>query len=182
MSEFLWSILAKFLAKPKMVRWLIRRARRTPYTHITGRDGTVYMERYWLFNPYPEKESQRGKCWQFPISIRLHHIRREDQDRHLHDHPWNARTIILDGWYIEERDERPYKILWDFEIVRCRYIRAAGNTALLNHGEFHRITSVNHEGVWTMFITGRYRGTWGFKVGGFKIPWRKYLGIEEEAS
>jgi hypothetical protein len=32
--------------------------------------------------------------------------------------------------------------------------------------------------VWTLFITWRYQGTWGFDVDGSKVPWREYLGIK----
>jgi hypothetical protein len=34
-------------------------------------------------------------------------------------------------------------------------------------------------GATTLFITGKYRGTWGFLVDGVKVPWREYLGIGE---
>lgn len=159
-------MLAKFLARPAVVDWLIRRALRTPYTHIVT-DGVLYMERYWLFNPYPADSSGKGN--RFPISIRLHRIVLPDQDRHLHDHPWNARTFILHGWYEERRP------IDDFDYATIR--RQAGDTAALKFGEYHRITRVSHGGVWTLFVTGKYRGTWGFMVNGRKVPWREYLGL-----
>ncbi|MFC5548162.1 hypothetical protein [Massilia aerilata] len=156
-------LVAKLLARPAVVDWLICRAMRTPYSHIT-KDGDVYMERYWLFNPYPADSSGKGNL--LP-SIRLHKIMRPDQDRHLHDHPWNARTFILRGWYLEEREGE----FWDIE-------RSEGETAALKFGEFHAITRVPECGVWTLFVTWRYRGTWGFLVNGKKVPWREYLNIE----
>lgn len=162
------NLLAKFLARPAVVEWLIRRAKRTPYVHITGPDGSVYMERYWLFNPYPHGSSGEGN--RFPISIRLHRIMRPDGDHHLHDHPWNARTFILRGWYWEERGP------W---LVSGHIARTEGATASLRFGEYHRITKVSSGGVWTLFVTGKKRGTWGFNVDGVKKPWREYLGIEE---
>lgn len=166
-----WGMLARFLAQPHVVDWLITRAKRRPYSSIV-KDGQLYMERYWLFNPYPDTgaSGKDRKRWQFPISIRLHHILLPDQDRDLHDHPWNARTVILRGWYIEKRDD-----------IKGYYFRHAGGTAALRFGEYHRITDASIHGVWTLFITGRYRGTWGFLVGGIKVPWRKYLGLEEKA-
>lgn len=78
------NLIAKVLARPAVVDFLIRRAKRTPYTNIVT-DGVLYMERYWLFNPYPANSSGKGN--RFPISIRLHRIVLPDQDRHLHDHP-----------------------------------------------------------------------------------------------
>lgn len=148
---------------------------KTPYTHLDG-----YMMRYWLFNPYPSKSSGKRPWWQFPISIRLHHILREDDDRALHDHPWNARTIILKGSYSEVRLRRIiYRMPSRFEARRFAedpYEREPGDTARLNFGEYHRITSVTDGGVWTLFITGRYRGTWGFLVNGKKVNHGDYLG------
>ncbi|MDB5967141.1 MAG: hypothetical protein JWQ72_3641 [Polaromonas sp.] len=166
-----------------MVDYLIRRSKRTPYSHITSADGAdVYMYRYWLFNAYSEdagKKSGEGsekdnRRWAWLPSIRIHHIRREDQDRDLHDHPWNARTIVLRGGYWElllgsGRPGAP---------DRVRRARQVGDTGRLLFGEYHRITSVSAGGVWTLFFTWKYCGTWGFLVNGKKVPWRQYLGLE----
>lgn len=163
MPNILWKAIAWICSRESIATWLIKKAQETPYTHIYGKDGVMYMGRWWLFNPYPAQDTPHRK-WQFPISIRIHHIKREDDDRHLHDHPWNARTIIIKGWYTEIRE--------DYEVID----REVGATARLNFGEYHRITSVSKEGAWTIFITGKYRGTWGFKVDGKKVKWRTYLG------
>lgn len=163
-------IIAKLLALAPVTDWLIRRAMRTPYVHISGPEGVVYMERYWLFNPYAAESS--GKRNRFPISIRLHRIMRADKDRHLHDHPWNARTFILRGSY---REVRPSSIM-GFDFLEPLY-RLRGDTAKLKFGQYHRITDVSPGGVWTLFVTGKYRGTWGFLVNGAKVQWRTYLGL-----
>jgi hypothetical protein len=167
----IWTIVARVVARPAVAGWLIRRAQRTPYSPIV-KDGELYMERFWLFNAYPDTGASGAdrKRWQFPISIRIHRIVLPDQDRDLHDHPWNARTLILRGFYKEERrieDGLAYRI-W----------RNTGDTAALKFGEYHRITEVSPGGVWTLFVTGKYRGTWGFMVDGAKVQWRRYLGIE----
>lgn len=175
------SALARFLARPAVVDWLICRAMRTPYVHITGPDGTVYMERYWLLNPYdPNTSGGEKRGWRALLpSVRLHRIMREDQDRHMHDHPWNARTFILRGWYWEVRPHGIEHALhpWGSDGVHIK--RSAGDTARLNFGEYHRITSVPAGGVWTLFITGKKRGTWGFLVDGVKVQWRAYLGLDK---
>jgi hypothetical protein len=90
---------------------------------------------------------------------------REDRDRHFHDHPWAARNIVVKNYYIEQRGN---DLLW----------RERGNTATLKFGEYHRIVQVASGGVWTLFITWKYRGTWGFLVDGKKVPWRQYLGLD----
>ncbi len=37
------------------------------------------------------------------FTIRIHHIKRADADVELHDHPWSFISLILKGWYEEER-------------------------------------------------------------------------------
>lgn len=161
-------LIAKLIALPVVADWLIRRAQRTPYFHIKDEDGSVYMERYWLFNPYPTGNDGGGRRWgDWMPSIRIHRIMREDRDRHLHDHPWNARAFILSGWYFEVRPNVPGYI-----------VRLPGQTATLRFGEYHRIAKVSPAGAWTLFVTRRKRGTWGFLVNGVKVPWRVYLGID----
>ena len=180
----IWKIIAHIAARPAVADWLIRRAQRTPYSPII-KNGDLYMDRFWLFNPYPDTgESGADKPrWTFPISIRIHHIVLPDQDRHLHDHPWNARTVVLRGWYNEIRLETPALDADGMErIVHAKIRRAAGDTAPLGFGEFHCITELPAGGVWTMFITGRYRGTWGFMVDGAKVPYRDYLGLPAKAA
>lgn len=164
MNELFWRIVARIVSRPAITAWLIRRAQRTPYTHIMSPDGrSCYMGRWWLFNPYPS--SGAAKRWDWLPSVRIHHIMRADQDRHHHDHPWDARTIILRGYYCEERGNR-----------LC--LRERGSTATLKFGEYHQISMVPEDGVWTLFITWKYRGTWGFLVDGQKVPWRQYLGLD----
>lgn len=175
-------MIAWLLSRPAVVDWLIRRARRTPYTPIIGMAGELYMERFWLFNPYPPggQSGADQPWWKFPISIRLHHICLPDPDRHLHDHPWNARTVILRGGYSEVR---PFELPFVLSRIGipppegALHVRAAGDTVAIGFGEYHRIVSVQPD-TWTLFITGRYRGTWGFSVDGVKVPWRTYLNIK----
>ncbi|MBT9268054.1 hypothetical protein KKQ10_24570 [Pseudomonas sp. MG-9] len=190
MINLFWRLLAKLLARPAIADWLIARAKLTPYLHIMSADGTeMYMGRWWLFNPY-SRETHKPALWWCPWSFRIHHILREDVDRDLHDHPWNARTIILRGWYTEERLElatsvdmltlgRPLLWLPDDEIRKLATVqRNPGDTARLNHGEYHRIDQVSPGGVTTLFITSKWRGDWGFLVNGVKVPWRTYTGTD----
>ena len=161
----MYKLIAKIVSHPKVFNYLLNKAKKTPYSNIYGvEDNELYMERYWLFNPYPASGVKRRYSW-FPLAIRIHKIVKPDNDSHLHDHPWNARTFILKGWYVEERFDS-----W--------YVRRAGETSRLNFGEYHRITHVSEGGVYTLFVTGKYRGTWGFLVDGLKVNYKKYLGLE----
>lgn len=176
--NIVWFLIAKILALKPVANWLIARAKKTPYSPIV-KDGLVYMERYWLFNAYESVDGQQldSKLKWFPWSLRIHWIRLPDQDRHLHDHPWNARTIILKGGYVEERlNDNPF--FFDTE----EFERNPGSTAKLGFGEYHRITRIPDSGAWTLFISGPYQGTWGFLVDGVKVQWRTYLGLPENGA
>ncbi len=170
--KLLWWLFAKVVATPFIADWLIQRAMRTPYVHLHG-----YMNRYWLFNGYEyipgqDESGYDKRKYKWLPSVRIHHILREDLGRDMHDHPWDARTIILKGWYEETR---MCHYLGDGMVLGQCHARLAGDTASLKLGEFHEITSVSEDGVWTMFFTWKYQGPWGFFVDGVKIPWKKYL-------
>lgn len=191
--QAIWKLIAWVLTRPTVTAWLIRRAQRTPYTHITSASGDdIYMGRWWLFNPYGRDADgeQSPARWPWLPSVRIHHIRRPDQDRDLHDHPWNARTIVLRGWYEEERYSKNFQYphqrerasdFWQ-KLMTRHEIRTRGYTGRLLFGQYHRISAVSDDGVWTLFITGRKRGTWGFDVNGKKVPWRTYLGLDKPAT
>jgi hypothetical protein len=178
MRELIWRAVARIVTIPAVADWLIARAQRTPYAHITSRDGTdLYMGRWWLFNPYGKDANGNPMParWQRLPSVRIHHILRADDDGHAHDHPWNARTIVLRNGYEEERPTS------ERDFARTVHWRGAGYTGRLLFGQYHRISRVPLDGVWTLFFTWPYQGTWGFLVDGVKVPWRKYLGIGDGA-
>ncbi|KFF48129.1 hypothetical protein GY26_16265 [Gammaproteobacteria bacterium MFB021] len=177
--NIVWKITAWLASRRRIADWLIERSQHTPYFDIV-KSGETYMRRWWLFNPYDHETRKPRHRW-CPISIRVHHIMKPDDDRHLHDHPWNARTIILRGSYLEEvaPDSGPHMNGRFRPGLGSLRVRQRGDTARIGYGQFHRITSVSRDGVYTLFISGAHRGTWGFLVGGQKVPWREYLGIKE---
>lgn len=186
MRELPWRLLARILSRPRVATWLIERAKRTPYYPITSRDGDeIYMDRWWVFNPYSKDASGNAgpPRWPWLPSIRVHHIMRADDDDHLHDHPWNARTIVLHNWYEEERPGDIWQQGESYRVVdnptkfepREVFMRRAGYTGRVLFGQYHRISEVAQGGVFTLWFTWDYRGTWGFLVDGKKVPWRTYL-------
>lgn len=164
-------MIAKLLARPRVVDWLIRRAERTPYSHLSIWRGKVYVvppaEAYSI-------EHMRRAHWYMrrfwllrlgPLQVRLHNILAEDPDRAFHDHPWPFRSFILRGWYLEERDHGPGRF----------QIREAGDTYRMGRGDYHRIVQVADGGVWTLFVTWGARSGWGFKMpDGSTVPHEDY--------
>lgn len=130
--------------------------------HIYGHDGSLYMARWTVF------ESK----W---FNVRVHYIVRPDQDRHLHDHPWNWASLVLSGGYIEAVPEelQPCFGAKDIESVKYRQ-REAGSFCLRRATDRHRIASVV-PGTFTLFITGTKINWWGFITPGGKVYYRDYL-------
>lgn len=172
----IWRIIARWLAcNPEVVRWIKRSAMERPYFNLPG-----YMDRWWLLpgaaadDPKSQYRPPRWLAW-LPVSIRLHYIRRPDNDRYLHDHPCDFRSIILKGYYCELRR---------VSAVACRPVwHQAGDTYFAKATDFHSITAMPASGVWTLFIMYQTPGPgwnrWGFLVDGKKIPWREYLKEKE---
>jgi hypothetical protein len=144
-----WSLIARMLSRPAVFNFVRSYAMKRPYFHIGD-----YMHRFWIV-PY---------SWGWPFAARIHHIKRPDADPFLHDHPWNWRTIILSGSYVEE------------DVFGKLHRRSEGETRYATAETLHRIDEVSEGGVWTLFITYRKRNSWGFMVGdpSRKIYWREY--------
>lgn len=181
MRELLWRAVAWLVTRERVAQWLIRWAQRHPYAAITSRDGTdVYMWRGWVFNPYGKDAAGEitAPRWTWLPSIRVHHILRADDDDHMHDHPWNARTIVLRGRYMEDRPPAQGERVFIDEFgdpMPSMYLRERGYTGRVLFGQYHRISAVPPGGVWTLWFTWGKQGTWGFLVDGKKVPWREYL-------
>lgn len=193
MSDFLWHVLAWIVSRPWIATWLIERSKRTPYYPITSRDGTeVYMDRWWLFNAYSKDEQGNAGPPRWPSlpSVRVQHIMRPDDDEHMHDHPWDARTCILRNWYEEERPGDPAYAHDDAVASRWgkhydeaidTFRREPGYTGPVLFNSYHRISRVAPGGVYTLWFTWKYQDTWGFLVEGVKVPWREYLAKRPRA-
>jgi hypothetical protein len=165
MKNRIWQFIANFIVNhPHLLAWLIHRAQSTPYFHLDG-----YMDRWWLMPHWMLTTHPDGylfpRSW-LPFSMRIHHIKRADDGRELHDHPFDYRTIILHGWYKEEN------------VFGEQALRWPGETRASRAQTFHRIANVSEGGVWTLFIMGPRINDWGFLVAGRKVYWKTYLGLE----
>jgi hypothetical protein len=116
-------------------RLLIALTARLPAREISDGSGP-YLERYYV-----------GTV--FGMRVYLHRFVASDPDRGLHDHPWRwAFSLILAGWYIEQRRDGNHVRRW---------------LNLLSGDTFHRV--VKPEGardIWTLFVHGGRIKTWGF--------------------
>lgn len=97
--------------------------------------GDLYMRRHFI--------SERRASPQ----IWVHEILLPDEDRWCHDHPWDYRTVILQGGYREEHDGQ----LAAYE---------EGDALQREAESFHRL-HLSSPAV-TLFMAARQRRRWGF--------------------
>jgi hypothetical protein len=139
---------------------------------ISNFEGDPYLVRYTLIST----------SW---FRVFIHKILRSDDDRDLHDHPWNFWTFLLWGRYTEEV---PVDQRWkDGPKIKCRF----GPGSLIRHkaSDCHRLeldTTFEQKSaaeghwrvfkpVWTLFIAGPRLREWGFHTANGWIDWRTYV-------
>lgn len=123
-----------------------------------GINGDVYMRRYYTH-------------WD---AVRFHEIVRSDNDRDLHDHPWDFTSTILEGEYREhcpwsENVEQMHKKTWS-------KLYKAGDVLVRKATDLHRLEVVSGP-VWTMVIVGPTIRKWGYQTADGWVPWDEYLKV-----
>ena len=122
-----------------------------PPDFIIGSVEIPYMDRWWII-----------PCNHW-FNIYLHHFKRSDDDRALHDHPWWNVSILLSGRYIEHTPDHSY-------------IREVGEIVGRKATATHRIELIDGP-VWTLFITGPKIREWGFHCPkGWKL-WKDFVNM-----
>lgn len=108
---------------------------------VIGPADNPYLLRWWLLRtPW---------CY-----VYLHKILRDDDDRALHDHPWDNMSLILRGAYQE-------RLLDTYGYEYSGPIRSAGSVIRRAAATAHRLLVVRGP-VWTLFVTGPPKREWGF--------------------
>lgn len=179
----------------KLIGWLVSRecimarlfgwAEEYEGGHLYSEDGEAYMGRWSLI-------AKGGKASKLLALLtrhkydhcRIHWIGKPDGDREKHDHPFNYRTFVMDGWYNEEfipafkfplmngpalrQWQGSKRSLPDYADSAASEYRVVGKgkSVAAPLGQFHRIATVNDGGVWTLFFMGADHGKWGFLVDG----------------
>ncbi len=107
------------------------------------------------------------------FEVYIHGIYHKDEDKHLHNHPWNIWTMILWGSYIEELMGKDCK-------STKHKIRTFLNMGYRNSERFHCIREVISKKVYTLAIVGKRKShEWGYHTEkGFvdHITYRKNKG------
>lgn len=126
--------------------------------------GGSYMRRFILRTPWG--------------TVRLHNILRSDADRHLHDHPFDFVSFLLNGGY---RETTPCAacngtgkfidpdLMWDPRPPDCRDCMSTGKrlrfwprfSVVRKQAEDLHCLTIDKP-VWTLVFSGPKRRDWGF--------------------
>lgn len=99
--------------------------------------GDDYLRRWWVIPRNP---------W---VNVYLHDIRKSDDDRALHDHPWSNTSFLIEGSYWEITPEGSF-------------LRRAGDVVTRAADQMHRLEVVPGLSAISLFITGPKVREWGF--------------------
>lgn len=125
---------------------------------LVREDGSPYLTRRVLWGANALEHHDPSA----PFSVFVHDIHTEDNDRHLHNHPWAwSAALVLSGGYIERR------------ISGTRRLRR-GDLNVFRPDDYHSIVAVE-PGTRTLFLCGREEFSWGFLVDGVHVPHGRYL-------
>lgn len=131
---------------------------------ITSRDGkALYMLRCWLSLPKQCTAGQHAKYESGDANL-LHWILMPDDIPHLHNHPWEFETRILQGGYKEERN---------LAGVTHQQVYVPGSVVRAGFDDFHRIAAhlqgngnpkTGTGGTWSLVTTGARGQPWQFRI------------------
>ena len=100
--------------------------------------------------------------WNRRFNVYLHKFLRSDDDRALHDHPFDNVSILLRGSYLEHTPEGTFR-------------RSAPAFVRRTAEQSHRIELIDGKHVWTLFVTGRKVREWGFHCEKSWRHWREFM-------
>lgn len=98
------------------------------------------------------------------FSVRIHNILRSDNDRHLHDHPFNYATLILSGGY------------WEHLADGSKTWYGPGSFRTARADTLHRLELPNNSTTWSFFMMGKRKRDWGFQTEKGWVDHKTYLG------
>lgn len=133
----------------EMQAWADSAMSRAPDFEIGA--GPVYLQRWWIL---PRNEQQ---------NVYLHRILHDDDDRALHDHPWENTSYVIAGRY---REITPHGT----------FIRHPGDVVRRQATALHRLELIDGEPCVSLFFTGTKEREWGFACPKGWVHWRDFTG------
>lgn len=116
--------------------------------------GDNYLRRWWIV---PRN---------YGCNVYLHEILHSDDDRALHDHPWDNTSYLLDGSYIEVT-------------AAGEVAHEAGATVHRKATDAHRLVIPEGGRAISLFMTGPAVRDWGFHCPQGWRPWREFVDARD---
>lgn len=104
-------------------------------------------------------------------SIYIHKLLRSDDERNLHDHPWDFHTFLLTDGYFEELPHEFNKETGILEYTNIEY-RLPFKLYYRPATWAHRL--LLNKPVWTLVFRGKKRREWGFYTDNGWTHWTEY--------
>ena len=111
--------------------------------------GDDYLRRWYVLPRNP---------W---LNLYLHQIRKSDDDRAMHDHPWANTSFLIDGCYTEHTPDGVFE-------------RNEGDVVSREAGALHRIELPPGSWAISLFATGPKVREWGFACAQGWVHWADF--------
>ena len=121
---------------------------------IKSKTGDIHFKRWEIL------KTRWGSIW-------LHAIYKADQDKHLHNHPWDFTSVVLKGSYYEQTSLGNKK-------------QYPGKINIRNGEEHHKILELLSPVVYTLFFVSAPKRQWGYKVEGKFIDHETYREMKNK--
>lgn len=107
-------------------------------------------------------------------AVYLHQFLRSDDDRALHDHPYESTSILMTGSYREHLPEGAV-------------LRPRGSVVQRDAMTPHRVELLRNDAgaeipVWTLFLTGPRVRDWGFHCPKGWVPWQDFVDARDSGA
>jgi len=142
---------------------------RAPDFQIGPKD-RPYMNRWYLFGG--SSSTNQRIPGDHALTVMLHQILHNDDDRALHDHPWNNLTIVLAG-QIRDHNASGFTDL------------TAGDKLYREAAWPHRLEVECFAGqteAWTLFIAGPVIREWGFHCPAGWKHWSEFVNKDDRGA
>lgn len=154
-------------------QFLIRKDRRVRLTYATLPDMQAWAESVMQRSPdFVIGDDYLRRWWIIPrsekVNVYLHDIRKSDDDRAMHDHPWSNVSYLISGSYIEHTPEG-------------RFVRTAGDVVERAAHALHRLEVIPGQRCISLFMTGPKVREWGFDCGHGWVHWQDFTSEEDSS-
>jgi hypothetical protein len=107
------------------------------------------------------------------FGVLLHRIGEPDNEPDPHDHPWNFKSIILRGSYLE--NVHPFPVMNPQHYFQRRWL--CWSIHKMTTEKAHCIIQAD-PGTITLVLHGRRKRDWGFHTPSGWVNWREYKGLK----